>query len=120
MLNFSLIYARCLTKNRVGSEKAYCRGKSLVLAVSIDYDQVALIMSCFQERKRVQAYMLLYQGYPPKQVAEELQITRPSLQYYIDDFKENGLIRSEGNDYLFTEKGKKIVKVLKTVDGLDK
>jgi len=78
-------------------------------------EETAAIFNAFKDEKRATAFLLLAEGVPGKEVAEEIGVTRPSLQYYIQDFKDLDLIRSEGNSYVLTEKGEKVQKVFEDV-----
>ncbi len=55
--------------------------------------------------KRLQAFLLLSDGVPPKAITEELDISRSGLQNYINDFKNQDLIEKDGKSLVPTEMG---------------
>lgn len=79
-------------------------------------EELGETLNALSSEKRLKAIQLIESGKPGKEVAEELDITRPSLQYYIQDFKDLGLVRSQGNDYEITDKGVHVLKAVNRVD----
>ena len=91
------------------------RVKTLVM--SIDHSEsVAALFSALSSENRLTTYRRLRDGDSPKQIAEDLRISRSSLQPYVNDFKELGLIRVEGQTYVFTEKGESVYNLILQVD----
>lgn len=79
-------------------------------------EEVAAVLSALDTPRRVQTYDLLYRGESPKDIAEELEVTRSGIQPYLNDFKDIGLVEIEGKKYRFTEKGEKIHELLNQLD----
>jgi DNA-binding transcriptional ArsR family regulator len=91
------------------------------LVMTIEHpEQVAEILSALDTENRVRTYHLLHEGSAPKEIAEQLDITRSALQPYLTDFKEAGLVEIEGKTYRFTEKGETLYELLEQVDKLHK
>lgn len=89
--------------------------------MSIEHpEEVAEILSALDTTNRVLTYHLLYEEESPTQIAEELDITRSAIQPYLTDFKDSGLVRVEGKEYVFTEKGEKVYQLLEQVDRMHK
>ena len=87
--------------------------------MSIEHpDKVAEILSALDTANRVWTFQLLHQGVAPKEIADELDVTRSALQPYLTDFKDADLVEVEGKQYVFTERGEKIYQLLEEVDKL--
>jgi len=71
-----------------------------------------ILKSVCQTQERLYTFLQLYEGSSPKHIAQDLDITRSALQFYIDDWKEHDLIYVDGKDYIYTEKGEKLVEEL--------
>lgn len=65
------------------------------------------LKSICQSQERLYTFLQLYKRHSPKQISKDLDLTRSALQFYLDDWKEHDLIYTDGNDYLFTDKGEK-------------
>jgi len=91
-----------------------------LLTVLNSPEKVAEVFSALSSEKRVRTFDLLYQGWAPKEIAEELELTRSALQPYLNDFKESGMLDMEGKKYVFTEKGEQVHKVMESMDSMDK
>lgn len=76
----------------------------------------AEIFSALSTENRLQTFHLLYKGWSPAEITEELGLSRSALQPYMNDFRETGLIKSVGKKYVFTEKGEAVHDVVVQVD----
>lgn len=83
----------------------------------LDYT-AAVLQSVFQNRNRLYTFMELYDGKEPKHIAHDLDVTRNALQHYIDDWKENDLVYTEGKDYEFTDTAEVVVNAVEEFEGL--
>lgn len=79
---------------------------------SIDFTEPGDALKAVAGWKRLKAYILIAEGESPKQVSPQVDLTRQGLQKYIDTWKENDLIYTDGNDYVLTEKGEDLYGVL--------
>jgi len=70
------------------------------------------VLKSLSGEKRLTSYYLLAEGVHPKDIADRFDNTRQGVQRYIQSWKENDLIRSEGNDYVFTEKGERVLEIV--------
>jgi len=87
------------------------------LSMSIERrEKVAALFSAFSTENRLTAFERLHNGDSTKVIADDLGISRSSLQPYINDFKELDLIRVDGKTYVFTEKGESVYDLLLQVD----
>ena len=68
-----------------------------------------------QSQERLYTFIQLQKGKSPKHIAQDLDITRSALQFYIDDWKDQDLIYVDGKDYLYTDKGEELVKELEQI-----
>lgn len=74
-----------------------------------------ILKSVCQTQERLYTFLQLYEGKAPKHIAQDLDITRSALQFYIDDWKDQDLIYVDGKDYLYTEKGRGLVEELEQI-----
>lgn len=80
--------------------------------------QDAAVCNALSSANRIQAFVLLLAGEAPKQIADEVGISRSGLQPYFADFKDVGLITVEGKQYHVTEKGRRVAGILEELDAL--
>lgn len=80
--------------------------------LQLDLEELAAIHNSLSNYNRLYTYLRLYDRYSPMQICNELDVTRNALQHYINDWKELNLIYSEGNDYIFTDKGEAVAQDL--------
>ncbi|MCU4753464.1 hypothetical protein OB919_15980 [Halobacteria archaeon AArc-curdl1] len=85
-----------------------------------DYlDEVARHWKSLSTLKRVKVFLYLSEGVPPSQFLEEdedLDVTRPTIQDYINDFKELDMIEKQGRNYVVTEKGEEFEDLLEDTE----
>lgn len=90
--------------------------------MDLEYTQeVSDIFDAIRSRKRLRVFLHLSEGTPPKQFLDqdqELDITRSTVQSYINDLKDTGLVETEGKEYLLTEKGEEIRQIINSVDSV--
>lgn len=72
--------------------------------------------SIFGRKHGVEAYDLLNRGYDPDEIVEELDMTNQSLQRYVQDWRDEDLVKLRGNRYEVTEKGKFFYKIIEYGD----
>lgn len=77
----------------------------------------AQIFKAVNSENRLKTFYGLAQGRELSEILDDLDVTRSAVQYYIDDFKETDLIRSEGKTYTVTEKGEFFQAFIKKLDG---
>jgi len=83
-------------------------------------EKVAEVFSALSSELRVRTFDLLYQGWSPQEIADEVDRTRSALQPYLNDFKETGMVDMEGKTYVFTEKGEQVHRILENMDSMHK
>jgi len=69
------------------------------------YEPLGELLDSVGGVKRLQAFLLLSDGTPPKEITGELDISRSGLQNYINDFKNLGLVKKDGKSLVPTETG---------------
>lgn len=76
--------------------------------------QLSVYFKSLSSYNRIYTFLELHTGTEPKHIAHELDVTRNALQHYIQDWKNLGLIHSEGNEYLFTDEGQDLIQLIKS------
>ncbi|MFC4359275.1 winged helix-turn-helix domain-containing protein [Halobium salinum] len=93
------------------------RETCLKLIMSIEHpEEVAQILSALDTPNRVHTFNKLHSDTAPKDIADELDVTRSAIQPYLTDFKEADLVEVSGKEYQFTEKGEKVYQLLEQLD----
>ena len=77
-----------------------CSGQGITFS-----EGLAEIFSKLNSGQRIECYVFLCEGWSAKEISEEMSVSRSTLQNYVDDFKESGLISKDGNRYQVTRKG---------------
>lgn len=77
---------------------------------------LADVFSNLNSSERIECYTLLSDGWSAKEISEDMEVSRSTLQNYVDDFKEGGLISKEGNRYQVTRKGSFVRDILIALD----
>lgn len=76
----------------------------------------AELFSALSTYNRLQTFTQLRAGNTPKEISDELGVTRAAIQPYINDFKDLGIIQSEGKSYRVTDKGETVYEILDQID----
>ena len=78
--------------------------------------ETAKVLNSISSDKRLTTFIGLSHGRTRSEISDEFEMTSAALQPYINDFKDNGLLRVDGKDYVVTELGEKL---LQHIDELD-
>lgn len=77
---------------------------------------LAELLEAISGEKRLTVLENISEGAAPKELPDKLGIARSTVQHYVDDLKEAGLIKTEERQYRLTGKGEEIMEWLKTLD----
>ena len=80
------------------------------------YEPLGEVFSVLGSVKRLQSYVLLANGEPPINVADVLDISRSGLQNYINDFKDQELLKKDGKSLITTETGKWLLEEIEEME----
>jgi len=81
-------------------------------------EKVAELFSALSTERRIRTFHQLFEDTPPKQIADELGVSRSALQPYLNDFKNADLVTVDGKEYVFTSKGEQVYNLIESVDAL--
>lgn len=82
----------------------------------MDYGtEIAAVLKALNSENRLKTFVSLAEEESPKEIADDLDVTRSALQHYIDDFKELGLVETEGKKYEVTDFGENILNNIKRI-----
>lgn len=81
-----------------------------------NWERTAATLKALGSVNRLKTFYRLKNGTPPKEIADELGISRAAMQPYINDFKENQLLVTDGKEYVITERGEQIAELVEEVD----
>lgn len=72
-----------------------------------DLDTTAEILSTLSSYNRIYTFTHIEEK-EPREIAQELEVTRNALQPYITDWKELDLVQVENGEYYYTERGEAV------------
>jgi len=79
-------------------------------------EEIADALNSLSTQRRLQTFEHLFHGTPPQEIAEELDVARPTIQPYINDFKQRDWIAKTGRSFSVTPKGEAVYQLLEAFD----
>jgi len=73
----------------------------------------------FSTERRLQTFEQLINNTPPTEIAEDLGVSRPTIQPYINDFRSHDWITKNGRTYNATPQGKAVYQLVEALDNAD-
>jgi predicted transcriptional regulator len=79
-------------------------------------EYLAQIFSALSTERRIHTLEGLIAGKTPVEIAESLDVTRPTIQPYLDDFRSLGWIQKTGRSFTVTAQGNAVYDTISALD----
>lgn len=81
--------------------------------------KIADQFNALSTERRLRTFEQLINDTPPTEIAENLDVSRPTIQPYINDFRSHDWIIKNGRTYNATPQGKAVYRLVEALDNAD-